>query len=375
MELTSTALLAILGAVAALTTIGVVVFWRRAARPGLWGAVARLGMLGVSLVCVIAAVAALTNTYFSFFGTWDALLGRNPPSAEQEGDGGAKVPDASTAEVLPGDDITAETPKRVGTMEKVKLHGVRSGLDVEGYVFLPTEYSQPEHRGDRFPVGVVLSGFPGEARNLVELLNLPSIVGEMRARDEIEPTIWVLTRPTVAPPRDTLCVNVPDGPQAQMFFAQDLPEAIADRYRTAQTRDGWAIMGVSSGGSCALRTAMMHPGTYRTAVGLGADLRAVKDSTTGDLYGGSAAYRKQNDLRWRVENAPPPPIEALISVITDGSDGNPEAPRRFARQAKPPMQVDLLERKTGGHNFDTWRGMMSEVLPWVDRRLQIKKAD
>nr|WP_246422238.1 alpha/beta hydrolase-fold protein [Nocardiopsis mwathae] len=259
-------------------------------------------------------------------------------------------------------------------MERVEFKGVRTGLDLEGYVLLPPEYFQPEHKDDRFPVGVVLSGFPGEARNLVELLNLPNLVGEMRAKDEIKPTIWVLTRPTVAPPRDTLCVNVPDGPQSRMFFAEDLPEAISGRYRTAPTREGWAIMGVSSGGSCALRTAMMHPSTYRTAVGLGADLRAVQDDTTGDLYGGSKAYRQENDLRWRVEHAPPPPIDVLLSVIADGGDGDPAAARRFAERSKAPMRAELLERQTGGHNFDTWRGMMTDVLPWVDRRLRVEEA-
>ena len=42
----------------------------------------------------------------------------------------------------------------------------------------------------------------------------------------MQPMILVMLRPTVAPPRDTECVDVPGGPQTETFFAEDLPQAV-----------------------------------------------------------------------------------------------------------------------------------------------------
>ncbi|CAM5397307.1 esterase [Streptomyces badius] len=48
------------------------------------------------------------------------------------------------------------------------------------------------------------------------------------------PMILVMLRPTVAPPRDTECVDVPGGPQTETFFAEDLPEAVTGTYRAGE---------------------------------------------------------------------------------------------------------------------------------------------
>ena len=54
----------------------------------------------------------------------------------------------------------------------------------------------------------------------------------------MQPTILVMLRPTVAPPRDTECVDVPGGPQTETFFAKDLPEAVSEHYRVGHAGRG-----------------------------------------------------------------------------------------------------------------------------------------
>ncbi|CAM4234224.1 alpha/beta hydrolase [Nocardiopsis rhodophaea] len=371
MELTSPVLLWTVSACTIAAFVAVIVFWRHAARAGLRGLVARVVMIGVVQLCALSTLALVANLHFSFYGTWDDLLGHDGPAdaapTDSQKDGGESV-----AEPLPDDDVTSQVPERMGKLEKVQFKGARSGLSDMGYVLLPPEYFSKAHAEDRFPVGILLTGFPGEARNLVERMKLPKVVSDLRKQGRVQPMIWVMARPSPEPPRDTECVDVPGGPQAGTYYAEDLPEALSNRYRTAPTAKGWAIMGNSSGGSCAMRTAMMNPNSYTASVSLAGDFRAIKDKQTGDLYGGSQQFRNENDLFWRLKNRPMPPIDMLVTRILDGGDGNPSEPKEFADLAKPPMRIDLLERKSGGHNFVTWNAELYQAVPWVSERMKVE---
>nr|WP_246421960.1 alpha/beta hydrolase-fold protein [Nocardiopsis mwathae] len=368
--MTSPALLWTVSACTAAAFVAVIVFWRHAARSGILGVVSRGLMIGVVQLCALATLGLVANLHFSFYGTWDDLLGKDAPSAAPSDSGGDDG--GSVAEPLPDDDVTSQVPEKMGKLEKVQFKGARSGLSDTAYVLLPPEYFAKSHAEERFPVGVLLTGFPGEARNLVERMKLPEVVSDLRKQGKVQPMIWVMARPSTDPPHDTECVDVPGGPQAGTYYAQDLPEAMSARYRTAPTKDGWAIMGNSAGGSCAMRLAMMHPNSYTAAVSLAGDFRAIQDEQTGDLYGGSAKFRQENDLFWRLENRPMPPVDILVTRILDGGDGDPAEPKRFADLAEPPLQIDLLERKSGGHNFVTWNAELYDAVPWVSDRM---KAD
>lgn len=84
----------------------------------------------------------------------------------------------------------------------------------------------------------------------------------------MQPMILVMMRPTVAPPRDTECVDVPGGPKTESFFAKDLPDAVSHHYRVGKKPGSWGIVGDSTGGYCALKLAIHHPETYAAGAGL-----------------------------------------------------------------------------------------------------------
>ncbi|MRT44815.1 esterase, partial [Xylella fastidiosa subsp. multiplex] len=88
------------------------------------------------------------------------------------------------------------------------------------------QYFQPAYHRQRFPVIVALSGYPGSVFNLAQYLRVPQTAGQLQKSGQMQPTIMVMIRPTIAPPRDTECVNVPGGPQAETFLAKDLPDAL-----------------------------------------------------------------------------------------------------------------------------------------------------
>lgn len=90
----------------------------------------------------------------------------------------------------------------------------------------------------------------------------------------MQPTVLVMMRPTVAPPRDTECVDIPNGPQTETFFTKDLRADIAGHYRIGREARSWGVIGDSTGGYCALKMAMRHPDAYSSAVALSGAYKA-----------------------------------------------------------------------------------------------------
>ena len=208
------------------------------------------------------------------------------------------------------------------------ITGVRSQLASHAFIYLPPQYFQAAYRRRAFPAAEVFTGFPGTDLNLLKGLDFPA-----RQLTEVQahrgrPTVLVMLRPSVSFPRDTECTDVPSGPQALAFFAQDVPLAVAGHYRV-QTR-GWGAIGDSTGGYCAAKLAMLHSDVFTAAVSLSGYFHTLRDSTTGDLWGGSRVLKNLNNLEWRLRHLPPPPVSLLVTTAKDeaGSSGYADS-RRF----------------------------------------------
>jgi S-formylglutathione hydrolase FrmB len=328
---------------------------------------ARLGLVLGCQLCVVLAALDLANASFDFYGSWGDLVGvrsttseTGTPSAQQPDDpdvsrGAFVVPDTSAPHYHLG---TGQ-----GRIDAVIIHGARTRISTHAFVYLPAQYFAPAYRR-RLPVIVAFTGYPGNAQNLITHLDLPKTVAHEIAAGLMPPTIVVMLRPTVAPPRDTECTDVPNGPQAETFFAQDVPTALASTYRTADQATGWSAMGDSTGGYCAVKLAMRHSDRYSLGVSLAGYYHALQDFTTGDLYGHSKAYRDENDLIWRLRHLPPPPVSLLLTTSRVGEKDYGQT-RQFLALAHPPMRVASITLPFGGHHFSTWRRELPPALQWL----------
>lgn len=224
----------------------------------------------------------------------------------------------------------------IGRIDAVVLHGPRSGLTAKAYVYLPPEYLRAATaQRARFPVVVALSGFPSTTRVLIDLFGYPQRALDGVRAGRMRPAVLVMLTPTVAPPRDTECVDVPGGPQTETFFAGDLPEAVAAHYGLTRDPRAWGVMGNSVGGYCALKLALRRPQAYRAAAGLSASYRAAHDRETGDLFAGSGLLRRENDLLWRLRRLPQPPVSLLVASSRKGEHQYPDTVE-FVRAVRPP---------------------------------------
>ena len=105
-------------------------------------------------------------------------------------------------------------------------------------------------------------------------------------------------------------------------------------------------------------------------VALSGYFTALRDHTTGDLWGGSLTLRHVNDLEWRLRHQPPPPASLFIasSRSEQGPNGYVDT-RRFLSLVRRPMQVTTLILPSGGHNFGAWGREMGPAIDWLSARL------
>ncbi|GCD44565.1 alpha/beta hydrolase [Streptomyces paromomycinus] len=357
--------------------------WPRLSPHGVLPVLGRIGTILVTQVAVLCSLALAVNSSFEFYSSWDELLGNTDDGpVAVSGGGGPRYADARSLRgglVQPAgpqglDRVTGlpeGPPHEVGKVESVRLVGRRTRVVNPAFVYLPPQYFQHQYRRQRFPVSVVISGYPGGIMNLAQHLRIPQTAGRLIEEGRMQPTVLVMVRPTIAPPRDTECVDVPGGPQAETFFTQDLPEAVKAAYRVGHDPSAWGAFGYSSGGTCSMLLALRSPGTYTSAVSLSGDYAVKDDLTTGSLFGsGAAAARREreHDLLWRLAHRPVPQVSVLVASSRLG-EPNYRDTLRFVEAAKPPMTVDSIILPRGSHQFSTWRREVAPALEWQGRQL------
>jgi enterochelin esterase-like enzyme len=395
--LTSGSFGALMFILAAAGIVGLIWFWPRAARQRPVTMLARVGLIGVSQLLVIAAFLVYLNSYYGFYASWSQLLGSGTTPVVRV----AKATGPSQASVLvtgaepapvPGGSaqkVTTHMPvaagrgvtnlagqvggknglQQTGELLQVNITGERSGIAVtKDFVYLPPQYFQRAYARDRFPVVLALTGYPGSSWSIVSRLKLPAEQAALVRSGKAKPAVLVMMNASVAMPRDTECTDIPAGLQTETFFAQDVPAAIERTFRVRDGPGGWAALGYSTGGYCAVKLSMMNPRQFGFAVSLAGYYQALMDQTTGDLYGGSVGYRDENNMDWRLRNLPAPPVSVLVTSSKVG-ERTYGGTLRFVSLVKPPMQAYTLYLAQGGHNFATWGRELPQALAWLSARL------
>ena len=362
MGLTSGSLIGLAGFLAAGAFAGTLWMWRRLASPQPAHVLARVGLLLWAQVTVMLVLFLSVNKSFGFFASWSDLFGTNNTTgvivAPQHQSGGQPVPIQSrgtgelgsrTAEGPTGQGTSLTSPdgrSRYGQLQLVRINGVRSGMRVSAYVYLPPQYfmSAPARRG--FPVIVVISDHVTTAGDPYGAVSLAATAAEEIDAGRARPAIYVMIVASVAGDRDRGCLDVPGGPRAATFFSQDLPAAIESSYPASRVAAGWAVLGDASGGYCALSLAMAHSDRFSLAAAPSAGYgpppgsAGTRPGTAGWwLSGGSQLLSDESDLGWRLRNLPPPPISLLFflpagSGERQGSGGQAGTSERAAAAAR-----------------------------------------
>jgi len=384
MELTSGALVNSLIALAVVALVATLWLWPRLARQRPLPMLGRIGLLTVIQVSVLSVLLLSVNNTYGFYTSWNDLLNpggapltlasaEHPKGAAPKS--GALVQPSTEGGLETVKDLPQGKPEEVGRVDSIRVTGPESGLSDQVFIYLPPEYFVPRYARERFPVLVTLAGYPGPSLHLVEGLKVPQTAWDLQRTGRMAPTVIVMARPSVAPPRDTECVDVAGGPRTETWFAKDLPNALRSGYRVSRSASSWGVLGYSTGGSCALRLAMRNPGTYASGAGMHADYQVPNDRwTDGDLFGGDEHAAQQSDLNWRLRNLPAPKVSLL--VVSTRTEEDYQATQQFLATAQqvgdahPEFRADSLFLDDGGHSFETWRRELPAALEWMSDHLK-----
>lgn len=383
MDLTSDKLQDAAGALTLVCVGATLWLWPRLAHRGLRWVAARLGMIVASQLTALLLVALMLNSYGDFYPTWHDLAG----GGDQTVTIGRTSGDATTAAELSGSrlvrpadssalrqqpDLAGGPAAEVGRYDAVTIVGEHSGITQQAYVYLPPEYFQPAFRHTAFPVLTSYVGYPGSIQGVMSRLKLPQTAARLMTTGRMKAAIMVLISQTVAPPRDTDCVDAVGGPQVETFLTSDYRAAISSAYRVRQQPAAWGLIGYSEGGTCALENAMRHPDMFGVAVSLGGEYRDYDDGQTGDLFGPEGPARDEllagYNLLWRLDHLPPPDIRVLVATTAHG-ERDYASTEQFIHAVRPPMQVTPMVLSSGGHNFTTWNLELAPALTWLSSQL------
>ncbi|HUK68893.1 MAG TPA: hypothetical protein VLW50_09115 [Streptosporangiaceae bacterium] len=397
MGLTSGLLIGLAGFFAATAFAGTLWMWRRLASPRPSHLLARIGLLLWAQVTVMLVIFLSVNKSFGFFASWPDLFGTNNTTgvivAPHHQSGGQSAPirtrgtgalASRTATGRSGPTWSLTTGhdwSRYGRLQLVRITGLRSGIVASAYIYLPPQSFSPAQAGRTFPVIVVISDHVTTAGDPYSAVSLAVTAAAEIDAGRARPAIYVMVGASAAggtgraggigegtggargAGRDLGCLDVPGGPQAATFFAQDLPTAIESAYPATQAPAGWAVLGDASGSYCALSLAMAHSDRFAVAAaplaGYGAPpgSAGTRPGTAGWwLSGGSPLIRQENDLSWRLVNLPPQPISLFFlragqgePRVRSGDDatGTPAPARAFLSPVRFPTHVTQITLATG----------------------------
>lgn len=372
MGLTSNNVLVLAVLSAVLLFVGTVWLWPRLARRN-WRAVSgRVGLLLATQLALFVSVGLAANQAFGFYADWADLLGQETDQGvvvDHTANGGSGGP-LQVVDTRRVKETGGARPQVGGQIQQVAIVGRTTHIATRAYVYLPPEYFQAEYRTRTFPAAVVLTGYPGTALALVDKLHYPHTALKLAKNGRMQPMILVMLRPTVAPPRDTECVDIPGGPQTESFFAKDLPDAVLAHYRVGEKPGSWGVIGDSTGGYCALKLALHHPDVYAAGAGLSPYYNAPTDPTTGDLFHGDKGLRDRANLWWYLKRRPASDTSLLVSSSKVG-ESNYKDTLKFIERVKATRltRISSIILESGGHNFNTWRREIPATLQWMSGRL------
>jgi S-formylglutathione hydrolase FrmB len=227
----------------------------------------------------IASTAVVLNQWVGYYPTvqsaWSALTA-------------GPLPHQTSMSALAG--MRGKIPA-TGVVVPVDTSGNASGFKHRTeYVYLPPAW----FAGDKPPTLPVVMMIAGEFNTPGDWLRsgqiMPAIDKFTAANGGTAP-ILVFIDSSGSFNNDTECVDGPRGNAAD-HLTKDVVPYLESKFGASADPAGWAVIGWSMGGTCAIDLTVMHPELFHTFVDIAGDLGPTsgsKEQTVKRLYGGDTA--------------------------------------------------------------------------------------
>jgi enterochelin esterase-like enzyme len=335
-------------------------------------------VLAASLAFVPAMLfgVAAVNKYYDYYQTWGAaaadLVGQGLSTAASLPSG---TPEQRLTAIL-GEVTDSKAAAKLGETVRLSITGRRSHITRTVYVFLPPQYFQASFRNHRFPAVELISGYPGEPQDWINVVGVVHAYETLLRDRGVQPVALVMPDPNGGPHISLQCLNIARGPQDATYLARDLPNYLSQTLRLQPSGRAWGIAGYSEGGYCAANLALRYPDRYGYAGVLSGyftpgNVRLGHPAGMVDPFRGNSALRRENSPLDRLSTLP---LAVRIPKFWLGAGSydhrDVDAAQAFQRQVLTRQPNVVLDIEQGGsHTMTTWRALVPPLLEWMTPKL------
>ena len=368
MSLIGTPFLAFTIVLAISLTLGTLALWNRMRGPAPLRTGLRLTLLLAAQAAAVLVVLVGINDSYLLYDSWRDLTDGPSTATTLETSAAATVSsdsDAAPSRSDPHPDFRPDFRPVGAGLLGAQLTGARSGLRGSLYVWLPPEYQDPAHLGERFPVVELLPGQPGSPLAWFQVLQGQRTLQRLVAAGQARPMILVAAMSNTLGRSDAGCADLPGGPHTQTWLGTDVPAIVRSEFRASADPADWSVMGYSAGGYCSADLVVHFPGVFHSAV----SLSGYTDPEAAVVLSHPALVRRENPRLVMCAASPQPDVDLLMAGSME--DGRTVADARaMVAVLRPPAEGDLLTVARGGHTMDVWAAMLPEAFRWISRHLR-----
>ncbi|WP_281278559.1 alpha/beta hydrolase [Streptomyces tateyamensis] len=281
-------------------------------------------------------------------------------SASPSADGKVLMPTGPAAALTKARDTAA------GPIMMTTLNGKKSGVSGKVWVWLPPEYNDPKYADYGFPVLTLYAGGQSNGYNTWTDDQLPIQVADedLVKQGKAHPFIMVMpVQNLVSNESQTLdCSDIPGQPKMGTWMSQDVPDFVRANFRTLKSRDGWGLMGASTGAFCSAKLALEYPEQFKAAVPI--DGYFNPDSS---FWKGHEADRLANSPDVLVGQG-----KADVRMLATAGGATPDEVKlvkAWVAKAAAPTKIDYYEQPGGKHLTSHFKKMIPDTLEWLTRNM------
>ncbi|MEV8093451.1 alpha/beta hydrolase-fold protein [Kitasatospora sp. NPDC085879] len=272
----------------------------------------------------------------------------------------------------PAADLKKVRDTEAGPIMMTTLTGKKSGVSGKVWVWLPPQYNDPAFARHGFPVLTLYAGGQSAGYNTWTDNQLPiqKIDTELSKAGKAHPFILIMPVQNLnsAESKALECSDIPGQPKMGTWMAEDIPDFVRANFRTVKGRDGWGLMGASTGAFCSAKLALQHPDVFKAAVPI-------------DGYFNPDSPLWQGHEQERLANSPGQLVsqgKADVRMLATAGGANAYETglvKAWVKKAVPPLTVDYYEQPGGKHLTTDFKKMIPDALQWLSKNLAGPEAD
>ncbi|MFD9062226.1 alpha/beta hydrolase [Kitasatospora purpeofusca] len=259
-----------------------------------------------------------------------------------------------------------------GQIMMTTLAGPKSGVSGKVWVWLPPEYNDPKYAKTGFPVLTLYAGGQSAGYNTWTDNQLPiqEVDADLAKQGKAHPFIMIMPVQNLDSneAKALECADIPGQPKIGTWMAEDIPDFVRANFRTVKGRDGWGLMGASTGAFCSAKLALQHPDKFKAAVPI--DGYFNPDSP---LWKGYENDRQANSPDLLVAQG-----KADVRMLATAGGANAyemKLVKAWVAKAAAPLTVEYYEQPGGKHLTTDFKKMIPDTLQWLTKNLAGPQSD